>query len=585
VTVLDDVGPARRGRAYPAAGTASALLLPAALLLGGLVLWPVLRTLAASVTDVEDGSFVGLAHFRTALSAEGAGAVVFKTVLWALVVPAVVTTLGYALAMTSRRSRTGRVARLILLAPIAVPLVATGVVFRLLYEPDPGRGLATRIADVLFGQAPAFLGPGLITVSLMSAFVWAWVGLAVVVFRAALAAVPPSLGDAVRAHGGTRWDVFRDAQWRPLLRRTAAVVFALVALGTARSFDLILMMAPGSVVDEASVLAVRVWQTSAGSTSGPAAALGVVWLAAVAVGVVFAALGIRQAWPPPAVPVRPLDPPRRPLAGAGTGRSLRVARRTVLSLAAAAWILPLVVLVATSLHAPRDAATRGWWTAPLRLDSYQGLLDPGLVRSLRFTLILAAVVTIVVLAVAMLAAYPLAWLSGPGGQLAGVLLLAAAVVPIQVIAGPVNEVLGAARVAGSAPGLALVHLALGLPFAVIVLRNALADLPAAEVRRARLSGRGQLGTMWRLVRPIRPAVVAVCVLEFVQVWNDLAVGLMFNSPDGVPVGLLLYTQSRQFVANSGPLAASAVIASLLPVVLIVLTRRQVITGLVSGAIR
>jgi alpha-glucoside transport system permease protein len=208
-----------------------------------------------------------------------------------------------------------------------------------------------------------------------------------------------------------------------------------------------------------------------------------------------------------------------------------------------------------------------------------------LTRSLVFTLGLAVVVTIVVLTVAMLAAYPLAWLAGPGAQASGVLLLAAAVVPVQVIAGPVNEVLGAIRLTGTTPGLALVHVALGLPFAVLVLRNALADVPAAQVRRARLAGRREWTMVWRIGRSVAPAVVAVSVLEFVQVWNDLAVGLLFSGPDATPLGLLLYGQARQFVANSGPLAASSVITSIVPVLLVILARRQVIAGLVTGAIK
>ena len=204
LAVLDDVGPPRRGRAYPAAGATSALLLPAAVLLGGLVLWPVLRTMHASVTT--DGRWVGAEHFRTALAAPGTGAVVGRTVLWALLVPAVVTALGYLLAAASRRSQEGGLVRLILLVPVALPLVVTGVTFRLMYDPDPRRGLATLVAARLTGRsyddAPQLLGPGLVTVALMSAFVWAWVGLAVLVFRSALDAVPSSLADAVRAYGG-----------------------------------------------------------------------------------------------------------------------------------------------------------------------------------------------------------------------------------------------------------------------------------------------------------------------------------------------------------------------------------------------
>ena len=91
--------------------------------------------------------------------------------------------------------------------------------------------------------------------------------------------------------------------------------------------------------------------------------------------------------------------------------------------------------------------------------------------------------------------------------------------------------------------------------------------------------------VWRMARAALPAVVAVAVLEFVQVWNDLVVGLLFSGPDGIPLGLLLYGQSRQFVANSGPLAATSVLVSVLPVLLVVLARRQVVAGLVSGAIR
>ncbi len=580
LAVLDDVGPPRRGRAYPAAGATSALLLPALLLLGGLVAWPVLRTAHASVTT--DGRWVGAEHFRAALAAPGTGAVVGRTILWALLVPTVVTGLGYLLAAASRRSREGWLLRLVLVVPTALPLVVTGVTFRLMYDPDPQRGLVTSLLARLTGrpaeEVPQLLGPGLVTVALMSAFVWAWVGLAVLVFRAALDAVPTSLADAVRAHGGSRRDVLWDAQWRPLLLRTVAVVFALVALATSRTFDLILVMTPGSVRDEASVLALRVWQTSGGGTTGESAALGVVWLVAVAAGMLVAALFVRQAWPPP-------DQSGPVEAAPGAPAPRRVARLLTAG-AVVAWLLPLGVLVATSLQRPVDAATRAWWSSSPSLDSYRDLVAGGeLWRTLGFTLVLATVVTAAVLGVALLAAYPLAWLTGPAAQATGLLLMAASVVPVQVIAGPVNEVLGVVLSSGTSRGLALVHVALGLPFAVLVLRNAFADLPAEQVRAARVGGRHWWGTLRLLVRHSRPAVVAVAVLEFVQVWNDLAVGLLFSGPGTVPLGLFLAGQTRGFVAGSGLLAAGSVLASVLPVLLVVLARRQLVAGLVAGGVR
>jgi alpha-glucoside transport system permease protein len=120
---------------------------------------------------------------------------------------------------------------------------------------------------------------------------------------------------------------------------------------------------------------------------------------------------------------------------------------------------------------------------------------------------------------------------------------------------------------------------------VLVLRNALADLPADELRRIRVGDRRWWAMLWRLARLNGPAVVAVCVLEFVQVWNDLVVGVLFSGPDAAPLGMFLHSQTRQFVSNSGTLAAGSVITSILPVLLVVLARRHLVTGLVSGGVR
>jgi len=405
--------------------------------------------------------------------------------------------------------------------------------------------------------------------------VWAWIGLPVVVFRAALDALPPDLADAVRAGGGRWLDVFRDALWRPLLRRTAAIVFALVALGTARAFDLILVMAPGSTLDDAANLAVRVWQTSGSATTGPAAALNTLWLVALGVGVVAAAIGSRQAWPPPTleqVPVRTV-----------TERTRWPVRRALPILVALLWAVPVLTLVATSLHSPREAATRGWTAASVRLSSYREVLAlDDLVPSLVFTAALALSVTVLVLALALPAGYALARLRPPGTPAAGVLLVAASAVPVQVVAGPINEVLTQVGLAGTNVGLGLVHVALGAPFAVLVLRNALADVPGARIRAVRTPGRREWGVLWRTVPAAVPAIIAVAVLEFVQVWNDFVVGLLFGG-SGTPLGLMLFGQTRQFVSNSGTLAAFALLMSVPPLLVIVLARRQVIAGLVSGA--
>jgi len=579
--LVPDVGPERRGRAYPRAATSVMLLAPAALVLGLFVAWPVLRIVVASVTD-DDLGFVGLRHFRTALELHGAGTVIGRTLLWGALVPAVVTTLGFALAIVSRRGRTGRLATFVLVAPIALPLVVTGIVFRLVYDPDPARGPVSGSVGL------SFLGPRLVTVALMSAFVWAWVGLALVVFRTALDRVRPELADAVLAHGGGRREVFLDARWRPVLRRTFAIVFALVALATVRSFDLILVMAPGSVLDEASVLGVLQWQTSEGTTTGPSAALGVIWLVIVILAVTGAAWWSRQKWPPPLLltddEVAAADDPTA--AGMSPPAWRQATRRTVLLAASVLWLFPLAVLLGTAWQTPRDAAVSGWWHRPTSLESYRvALQGDDLWRSLLLTGALALVVACVVTGVALLAASAIAWTPTVPAQLAGFVLLGAAVVPVQVVAGPIDDVLRTLHLTDTTFGLGLVHVALGLPFAVLLLRNALSDVELDRLRRARLAGRREWEVVWNLAPSAVTTAIAVFVLEFVQVWNDFVVGLLFGGPNAAPLGVVLHGQSRQFVASSGALAASAVIASVVPLLLVLVVRRRIVSGLVSGALR
>jgi alpha-glucoside transport system permease protein len=254
-------------------------------------------------------------------------------------------------------------------------------------------------------------------------------------------------------------------------------------------------------------------------------------------------------------------------------------------LTALIWLVPVLALVATSLHAPTDAAIRGWWSAPIGLRSYTDLFSHGeLLSSLGFTGLLALLVTVGVIAVSLPAAYALARLRPPGTAAAGVLLLAASAVPVQVVAGPVNEVLRVLGRAGTGLGLGLVHLALGVPFAVLLLRNALTDVSLEQMREARSAGRREWWVLWRIAPAAGPAIVAVAVLEFVQVWNDFVVGLLFGG-GAIPLGLLLFGETRQFVTSGGTLAAFSVIASIPPLLLVAACRRQIVAGLVSGTVR
>lgn len=599
VPVLDDIGPPRRGRVRARAGTATLWLMPAFAALSLVLAWPAAKTVQESFIGGDD-RFVGPANYWSALTDPALQADLLNTAIWAVVVPLLVTAVAYTLAVLSRRTRAGHVFTLVL-APMALSLVVVGVAFRLLYDPSPRVGPATAVLQTLAGWlgrtpelVPQPLGPVLVTAALISAFAWSWVGFAVVLFRAALDDIPQELQDAARAEGAGAWRVLRDVQW-PFLRRVAAIIVVLLAVAGSRTFDLVLVMVPGSVQNRAEVLALYILRQPNVQAAGEAAAVGVVWLLVVGVGGMLAARGAHHDWPAPHT-LAARQPaltrrwrrqqrttrPRRP------GRAALVAhatRRIVLGLVVGMWALPVVLLVLTSLHAPIDPATRGW-LAPLSLASYREMLDTALVPALLPTATLAFVVTTAVIVIATFAAHSLAWLNPYGTRAATVVLLVAAIVPIQIIAKPLQQALAPVDLRGTFFLLAAVHVGRGIPFAVLVLRNAFAASPADRIRRARMRHPSEVNVLMRAVVPAAwPALIGVAALEFILVWNDLVVGFLFGGPGFTPVGMVLLGQTRQFVPNVGVLSAGAVVASVLPLMVVLLARRTIVSGLVSGVIR
>jgi alpha-glucoside transport system permease protein len=107
----------------------------------------------------------------------------------------------------------------------------------------------------------SWLGPKLITPALMIAYIWVWAGFAMVVIAAGLAAIPRDVLEAARTDGGTEWQVFRRVTV-PLLAPVLTVVFITMLINVLKIFDIVLSVAPGSVQDDANVIALAMWRTA-----------------------------------------------------------------------------------------------------------------------------------------------------------------------------------------------------------------------------------------------------------------------------------------------------------------------------------
>ncbi|MGX1637311.1 carbohydrate ABC transporter permease, partial [Streptomyces albidoflavus] len=213
------------------------------------------------------------------------------------------------------------------------------------------------------------------------------------------------------------------------------------------------------------------------------------------------------------------------------------------------WLMPTVGLLLSSLRAPGDIAESGWWTvftAPAQLtwENYQGVLEDGAITgSLLSTVAITVPATVLVIVIGSLAGYAFAWLEFPGRDWWFVLVVALLAVPVQVALVPVSELFGWVGLFETTAGVVLFHVAFGLPFAVFLMRNFFAQIPKELMEAARLDGAGEVRLFTRVVLPLGgPAIASLGIFQFLWVWNDMLVALVFADSDSPPVTVALQQQ-------------------------------------------
>ncbi|WP_020387979.1 hypothetical protein [Kribbella catacumbae] len=551
-----------------------------ALLLSCLLLIPIGVTVVAAFTR-PDGSF-GLGNFAV-MGDPGALRAVGNSLAWIAVALGLVV-VGFLLALVSYRlPGLSTFLQPALVIPFAVSVLVSGVTFRLIFDATPERGTVTAVWTSLFGSSPVWLGPGLFWLVLVSAFGWTWLGYVVSLFRAGLDAIPDDVSRTVAAEGVTGWRRLLALEL-PLLRPITGVVTLTLVIAAVRVFDLVLIVVPGPMQRDADVLGLNWWRAAdTGEPAGRTAALGVVLFAIVAAVAVIGVRGLRRRrWAMPVSVVR-ADPA---LTRSKPSRRARRIGWTVGFAVSLIWILPAVVLVATALHSPREAGLRGWWSLDgLGFESFAAAANAGLLRALLSTVLISSVATLVLLVIAVPTAYLVAWGGLPHwlGRVVTSAFVVLAVTPVQMYAAPLRDAIGSAGLAGSRVALALVHAAAGLPFAVLLLRSAFASAPPALVAEALQGPARQSAVLATVQRTYRPALVAVAVLEFALVWNDFIVGFLISGPGTTPLSLVLWGEARQFSSSSGTVAAAAVVASVVPAVLLLSFWPTVVRGLTVGS--
>ncbi|MBL1289552.1 carbohydrate ABC transporter permease [Streptomyces sp. NPDC057067] len=266
--------------------------------------------------------------------------------------------------------------------------------------------------------------------------------------------------------------------------------------------------------------------------------------------------------------------------------------RVFLVLVGLFWLMPTIGLLLSSLRGPEDIAASGWWkvfTAPseLTFDNYQRLLDNSTITdSLLSTVMITVPSTFLVVVIGSLAGYAFAWMEFPGRDWWFLVVVGLLVVPVQVALIPVSELFGTIGIFETTFGVIMFHTAFGLPFAIFLLRNFFAEIPRELLEAARLDGAGEIRLFTRVVMPLGgPAIASLGIFQFLWVWNDMLVALIFADSESPPITVALQQQVRQFGNNIDVLAPGAFVSMVIPLAVFFAFQRQFVSGVMAGAVK
>jgi alpha-glucoside transport system permease protein len=279
--------------------------------------------------------------------------------------------------------------------------------------------------------------------------------------------------------------------------------------------------------------------------------------------------------------------PARIIARTGGG-----ALRIFLIVVALVWLLPTFGLLVESLRNSSDYGNGGWWQAlahpaQLTFHNYSTLLkNSDITGSFWNTVKITVPATFFVVLFGAAAGYAFAWMDFPFRDWLFILVIGLLVVPIQIALIPVVKLYSALGITGSITSVVLFHIAFGLPFAIFLLRNYFAGIPRDLMEAARMDGASEGRIFFRIILPLGlPAIASLAIFQFLWVWNDLLVALVFAGPNAHPLTQTLASQTRQFGSSIDVLAPGAFLSLIVPLVVFLAFQRFFVEGVTAGSVK
>ncbi len=282
----------------------------------------------------------------------------------------------------------------------------------------------------------------------------------------------------------------------------------------------------------------------------------------------------------------------RGLAARITARTGGGVLRIVLIVIALVWLLPTFGLLIESLRNPTQYANGGWWNtlihpAEFTFSNYSTLLkNHAITGSFWNTVKITVPATALVVLFGAAAGYAFAWMEFPGRDWLFLIVVGLLIIPIQIALIPVVKLYSALGISGSILSVVIFHVAFGLPFATFLLRNYFAGIPRDLMEAARMDGAREGRIFFRIIIPLGlPAIASLSIFQFLWVWNDLLVALIFTNSSSQPLTVALASQTRQFGSSIDILAPGAFLSLIVPLVVFLFFQRFFVQGVLAGSVK
>jgi alpha-glucoside transport system permease protein len=261
------------------------------------------------------------------------------------------------------------------------------------------------------------------------------------------------------------------------------------------------------------------------------------------------------------------------------------------------WTIPTIGLLISSFRGPNDIATSGWWTVlenPFELSQYtlenyrRVVTAHGLGNAFLNSVTATIPSTVIPITVAAFAAYAFAWMKFPGRDLLFTIVIGLIVIPLQMALIPVLRLYVALKLSGTFPGIWLAHTGFAIPMAVYLLYSFISQIPRDLIEAAAVDGASHFQIFTVLVlRLSMPAIASFAVFQFLWVWNDLLVSLVFLGTSQ-KVATMTVTLT-ELVGTRGQdwhlLTSGAFVSMAIPLFVFISLQRYFVRGILAGSVK